>query len=144
MANNYSLLWSLAIAAFFLLKDRSNTDEWSCELFTLYEKHVEWSLRQLLKMATIPKAVFSSRGCSIIFYIVGHNMQFSMQHRALLFLFVGGHQGYFAGEGFDGSILHNDNGIFSHTVLSYQAGIFRNYCYSTNCSCLQDIQLLFQ
>lgn len=50
-------------------------------------------------MATIPKAVFSSGGYNIIFYIVAHNMQFSMQHRALLFLFAGGNQGYFAGEG---------------------------------------------
>lgn len=35
MANNYGLLWSLSTAAFFLLKDRKNTYEWSCVLVIL-------------------------------------------------------------------------------------------------------------
>lgn len=114
MANNYSLLSSLATAAFFVLKDRKNTNLWSCEIFILYKKHVELSLRQLLKTATIPKAVFSFRGYNIIFYIVAHNMQCFMQHRALLFLFAGGHQTYFAEQSFDGSMA-----IFSHMLQSY-------------------------
>lgn len=56
MANNYGLLWSLATAVFFLPKDQKKTDEWCCYYSSmLYEKktqtHVEWSLRQLLKIA---------------------------------------------------------------------------------------------
>lgn len=39
-------------------------------------------------MATIPKAVFSFRGYNIIIYIVAHNSQFYMQHRACFCLHV--------------------------------------------------------
>lgn len=50
----------------------------------------------------------------MIFYLLGHNMQFSIQHRALLLLFAAACQGVLAREGFDRSILYDGNGIFSH------------------------------
>jgi len=66
----------------------------------------------------------------MIFHLLGHNMQFSIQHRALLLLFAAGCQCFSAGERFDGSILHNGNGMFSFTA-KLSSSFFGNYCNST-------------
>lgn len=73
-------------------------------------------------------------------------MQFSIQQRALLLLFAAGGQGVFAGEGFDGSILYNVSGMFSHTLQSYQVVFSETTVIplNMNCLCLREIQLLFQ
>lgn len=72
-------------------------------------------------------------------------MQFSIQHRALLLLLAAGCQGVFAGEGFDGSILYNGNGVtLSHTTKHQVAFLDTVIPLNMNCLCLQEIQLLLQ